>query len=62
MRILFESFCETESGPVLAHNFAVGLKIMDIKVFLGITFKEIYDKFVKWLYSRGLNVKYLKAD
>lgn len=54
MRILFESFCETESGPVLAHDFAVGLKIMDIKVFLGITFKEIYDKFVKWLCSRGV--------
>lgn len=39
MRILVESFCETESGPVLAHDIAVGLKNNGIDVYCVITNK-----------------------
>lgn len=39
MKILVESFCETESGPVLAHDIAVGLKNNRIDVYCLITNK-----------------------
>lgn len=48
MRILVESFCETESGPVLAHDISVGLKNNGIDIYCIITNKmENYEDWIR---------------